>query len=187
MPRNTIVIGGTIVELASDEGRAFLVDAVRAAEGLITDQDLVELHGVSPPELQTLAKDLHFARALRAERDRRVRSGTAAREAASKFFVKSPKILDEIQSDGNANARHKIESIRELRQIAAPENASGPSQSDRFVITINIGDESLHYNKSIAIDPNDGVPEEPKLVNKRPKLPKRQPKLIISNEQDDER
>jgi hypothetical protein len=184
MPRNTIIIGGAIVELSSDEGRAFLVDAVRAAEGLITDSDLVELHGVSLPELQALAKDLHFARALRSMRDQRVRSGVAAREAASKFFVKSPRILDEIQSDATANARHKIESIRELRQIATPENASSPANSDRFVITINIGDESLHYNKSIAIDPNDG--EELKVVAK-PKLPKR-PKLIEANNgRDDER
>jgi hypothetical protein len=94
--------------------------------------------------------------------------------------VKSPGILDRIQSDETANARHKIESIRELRQIAAPENASGPSQSDRFVITINIGDSTTTYNKSIAIDPNDSPPEM-KLVAK-PKLPKR-PKLI---EADDE-
>jgi hypothetical protein len=183
--RGSITIAGAPIDLDSDVGRNFVTDACRSAEGLIQDKDLVEIYDVSPPELQALTKDSNFARALRTERDRRVRSGVAAREAAAKHFVKSPGILDRIQLDENANARHKIESIRELRQIAAPENASGPSQSDRFVITINLGGgESLHYNKSIAIDPNDGVPEEPKLVA-RPK--QRKPKLIVdNNERDDE-
>jgi hypothetical protein len=178
--RGSITIAGAPIDLDSDVGRNFVTDACRSAEGLIQDKDLVEIYDVSPPELQALTKDSNFARALRIERDRRVRSGTAAREAAAKHFVKSPGILDRIQLDENANARHKIESIRELRQIAAPENASGPSQSDRFVITINIGDESLKFDKSIAISADaDGVPEEPKRVAR----PKRQPKLI---EADDE-
>jgi hypothetical protein len=176
-----LTLRGIEVTLDSDIGRSFLVDAVRAAENLISDDELQEVYEVTTEYLQSLATNKFFARALRAERDRRVRSGTAAREAASKYFIKSPKILDEIQSDETANARHKIESIRELRQIAAPENASGPTQSDRFAITINIGDGGLRYNKSIAIDPNDG--EEPKLVE-RPK--KRQPKLIVANDEIDD-
>jgi hypothetical protein len=170
-----VILRGIEVALDSDIGRTFVVDVTRAAEGILTDADLCEIYEVSMEELGKLLKSKIFANAVRSERDRRVRSGTAAKEAASKYFIKSPKILDEIQSDETANARHKIESIRELRQIAAPENAGGTGQSDRFVITINIGDESLTYNKSIAIDPNDGVREEPKTVAK-PK--QRRPKLI---------
>jgi len=170
-----LTLRGVSVELTSDEGRRFVSDCVRAGENLISDAELAEIWEVSHEQLRTLATNKFFARAVRAESERRIRSGLAAKEAASKYFIKSPKILDDIQSDETSHHRSKVEAIRELRQIAAPENAGGPTQSDRFIITINIGDESLHFNKSRAIDA--GIPEEPKLVDKRPKTPK----LIVDN------
>jgi hypothetical protein len=177
---DTVILRGVAVELNSDVGRQFVVDCVRAAEGLITDKELAEIYEITPADWQNIAKDTALARAIRAERGRRVRSGTAAREAASRHFVKAPTILDKIMSDEQANARHRIEAIRELRQTAIPENQNVQSQGDRFVITINLGADCVEtYNKSIAINPND--PDE---------LPKstapEQPKLtVISN--DDER
>jgi hypothetical protein len=177
---DTVILRGVAVELDSDVGRQFVVDCVRAAEGLISDKELVEIYEISPADWQNIAKDMALARAIRAERDRRVLNGTAAREAASRHFVKAPTILDKIMSDEQANARHRIEAIRELRQTAIPENQNVQSQGDRFVITINLGADCVEtYNKSIAINPND--PDE---------LPKstapEQPKLtVISN--DDER
>jgi hypothetical protein len=86
----------------------------------------------------------------------------------------APGQLNKIMMDEKANPRHVIESVRELRMTALPENQSSPANSDRFSIVINIGDEKLTFDKSIAIDPNDGVPQEAT----KPKLPKRKPKLI---------
>ena len=59
--------------------------------------------------------------------------------------------------DAGASARHRIESARELRQIAANGPEAAPA-SDRFQITINLGADVLHFDKSIAIDANDVDP-----------------------------
>jgi hypothetical protein len=186
---STVILGGVPVALDSEAGHAFVVDAVRSAEGLICDKDLVEIYGVSPPELQALAKDGAFAKAVRNERDRRVRSGTAAREAASKHFVKAPGVLDQIMTDAQSNPRHKIEAIRELRQVALPESNAPTANEDKFTIVINLGADTETYTENRAI-----TPEQPKIIDNEttPKLverPKRgrPPKLTIVDEDSDER
>ena len=177
---DTVVLQGTQVELNSDIGRQFVVDCVRAAEGLITDNELVEIYEITPVDWQNIAKDAALGRAIRAERDRRVRSGVAAREMASKHFVKAPTILDRIMTDDQSNPRHRIEAIRELRQTAIPESPNAQSQSERFIIQINLGADVEVYNKSIKVDPNDVAPDEqPKLMAPQ------QPKLTVIS--DDEK
>ena len=88
---SNIVLGGVSVELTSDIGRQFVVDCTRAGEGLISDRELAEIYEISPADWQNIAKDAALGRAIRAERDRRVRNGTAAREAASQAFCQSPR------------------------------------------------------------------------------------------------
>ena len=63
-------------------------------------------------------------------------------------------MLGDILHDDGASPRHRIESARELRQIAANGPEAAPA-GDGFQIIINLGDEVLHFGKSIAIDPND--------------------------------
>jgi hypothetical protein len=181
-----VILRGIPTDLTSAVGHQFVVDCVRAAEGLITDKELVEIYEITPAEWHSIAKDVALGRAIRAERDRRVRNGVAAREAASRHFVKAPTILDKIMTDEQANARHRIEAIRELRQTALPENQNAPSQSDRFVIRIDLtagGGDVETYDQPIKIDANDSdAPKQQKLVE--------QPKLkAISNErfENDER
>jgi hypothetical protein len=173
----TLTLRGTPVELTSDVARAFITDAARAGEGVIDDTQLMESYELSIDDLKHIASIKKIQRAIVDERTRRVRNGTAARELASGYFVKAPGQLNRIMMDEKANPRHVIESVRELRMTAIPENQNTPANSERFSIVINIGDEKLTFDKSRAIDPNDGVPEEPKTVAK-PKLQKRQPKLI---------
>jgi hypothetical protein len=171
-----IVLGGVSIELNSDVGRQFVVDCTRAAEGLVTDKELVEKYEISPADWQNITKDTALIRAIQAERDRRVRSGTAARESAARHFVKAPTILDKIMSDEQANARHRIEAIRELRQTAVPENQNAQPQSDRFIITINLGADVEVYNKSIAINADDVAPDAKLTAAGRPKL------TVLSND-----
>jgi hypothetical protein len=88
-------------------------------------------------------------------------------------------VLDSILTNEQMSARNRIESARELRAISTPENQSNPAvQSERFHIVINMGSDTLTFDKSIAIDPNDSPPDEqPKLTAAR------QPKLVVlSNE-----
>jgi hypothetical protein len=176
-----ITLHGAPVELNSDVARQFVVDCTRAGEGLITDKELAEIYEISPADWQNIAKDAALGRAIRAERDRRVRTGIAAREAASKHFVRAPNILGAIMDNEQSNARHRIEAIRELRQTATPENQNSPAQSERFVIQINLGSDVEVYNKSIAVNPDDVAPDaQPKLTAPgRPKL------VVLSNDGSD--
>lgn len=178
---NTITLRGVQVELDSDLGRTFISDATRAAESVIDDAMLMEKWELSTEDLQVIANTKAIGRAIRNEREHRLRSGIATRELASKSYFKVPTVLDSILMSEQASPRHRIESARELRAISTPENQSNPTvQSERFHIVINLGSDVEVYNKSIAIDPNDSPPDA------QPKL-SRQPKLtIIANEGRDE-
>jgi len=163
---DVVILRSTPIDLTSDVGHAFVVDATRAAEGLLTDKELAEKYELSPADWQAITKDVALGHAIRAERERRVRSGTAVREAAAKHLIKGPGILDQIMSGSDSHPKHKIEAYKELRTTAAiGDGAEGRAESDRFVITIVLNsDESgagvvEHYNKSIAVNPNDTNPD----------------------------
>jgi hypothetical protein len=181
-----IILRGVPVDLDSAVGYAFVCDAVRSAEGLIDDAQLMETHELTAEDLRTLAANKTFARAVQAERNRRVRTGLAARESASGYFIKAPKVLDSIMMDEQANARHRIEAVRELRQTAIGSgDAERPMDTERFVIRIDLtagGGEVHHYDfdKPTKIETNDTPPEQPKLVGSE------RPKLVIDNEKSDE-
>src|SRR5262249_20624662 len=96
---------------SSDEKRRFVTDATRAAEGLLTDETLQEIYEITPVNWANTAKNTALMHAIRDERTRRVRNGVAAQEAACKYFIKAPKILDEIMTNEHSNARHKIEAV----------------------------------------------------------------------------
>jgi hypothetical protein len=146
------------IDLTSDIGRAFVVDATRAGEGLISDKELQEIYDLSPADWQNIVKDTALGRAIRAERDRRVRTGIAARESAAKHFVKAPGILDQIMTDAQSNARHKIDAIRELRATAAGSDGDGPaSQTEKFSIVINLGADRIERHEF------DVTPNKPQL------------------------
>jgi hypothetical protein len=173
---SNFVLGGVEVELSSDIGRQFVVDCTRAGEGLITDKELAEIYEISPADWQNIAKDAALGRAIRAERDRRVRNGVAAREAAQKHFVRAPNILSTIMDNEQSNARHRIEAIKELRQTAIPEQNNPATQSEMFHIVINLGSDTEVYNKSRKIGVEDVAPDaQPKLVA-RPRL------TVLSND-----
>jgi len=156
---DVISLRSTPIDLLSDIGRQFVTDATRAAEGLISDRELAEKYELSPVDWRNLTKDVALGHAVRAERERRVLNGTAARESAAKHFVKAPTILDQIMTDAQSNPRHKIEAIKELRATAAVGSPESRPDSERFIIKIDLsagGGEVTTYNKSIKIDVSDG-------------------------------
>lgn len=154
-----INLRSTPIDLTTDTGHAFVVDATRAAEGLITDKELAEKYELSPADWQAIVKDKALGHAIRAERERRVRNGTAVREAAAKHLVKGPGILDGIMSGADSHPKHKIDAYKELRATAVVgENSEGRS-GERFVIQINLGADTETYNKSFEINPNDTDPD----------------------------
>jgi hypothetical protein len=156
---DVIVLRSTPISLDSDIGHAFVVDATRAGEGLITDRELAEKYELSPADWQAITKDLALGRAIRAERERRLLTGVAVREAAARHFLKAPTILDQIMTDAQSNPKHKIEAIRELRQTAASDSTDRPAEASRFIIKIDLsaaGGPVETYDKAIKIDATDG-------------------------------
>ena len=89
-----------------------LSDCARNLEGLLSDRQLRETWGLDDDELVRLADNTPLLGAIKAERERRIRMGDAAREAAQRHFAKAPSILNEILqnetiSPGTASKRRK--------------------------------------------------------------------------------
>jgi hypothetical protein len=139
------------------ENHEFIADLSRYAEGLLSEQDVKKKHHFDDDTWARLGDDEALIEAIEAEKVRRIRNGSSARERAQQLFVTAPSVLGDILHDDDASARHRIESARELRQIAANGPEAAPA-SDRFQITINLGADVLHFDKSIAIDANDVDP-----------------------------
>ena len=136
------------------EDHEFITDCARYAEGVMSEQQVKKKYRFDDEKWGRLGEDDALVERIENEKIRRVRNGNAARERAQQIFITAPGVLGDILHDDSASPRHRIESARELRQIAANGPEAAPA-GDRFQITINLGDEVLHFDKSIAIDPND--------------------------------
>lgn len=127
------------IDLNSDVGHAFIQDATRAGEGLISDEELREKYELSPADWATICKDKNLGNKIRAERERRVRSGQAAREAAARHLVKGVGIVDGIMSSTESHPKHRLDAFRELRSTAAVGvDGEGRQDNSRFVIHIDM-------------------------------------------------
>ena len=116
---DVVLLSKAPIDLHSDTGHLFVVDCTRAGEGLLTDRELQEKYELSSADWQNITKDMALGRAVRAERERRMLDGTAARESAARYFVKAPTILAEIMESAASNPRHVIEAAKEIRAVAA--------------------------------------------------------------------
>src|SRR6476620_5687961 len=153
---------GDVVDLHGQPARLeedleFISDLARYAEGLFSEQDVKKKHHLSADTWERLGSNEVLIEKIEAEKVRRIRNGASAREKAQQLFVTAPGVLGNILHDDGASPRHRIESAKELRAIAANGPETTPA-SDRFQITINLGSDVLHFDKSIAIDANDVDP-----------------------------
>jgi hypothetical protein len=98
-----------------------------------------------------------------------VRTGQAVKEAAARHLIKGVGIVDQIMSSNDSHPKHKLEAFKELRNTAAVGADAEGRSGDRFVITIVMnsdepgGNVVEHYDKSIAVDPNDIDPNDIKI------------------------
>ena len=146
-----VILRGVTVALDSAVGQAFVIDCARNTEGLMPDSDVKNKWALTDKAWELLAGNSPLLHAVQAERERRVRSGDAAREAAQRHYAKAPTVLGNILTDEQVSPRHRIEAARELRQVAGdgPDTTSG--SGEKFVITINLGaDERLFFEHDIA-------------------------------------
>jgi hypothetical protein len=149
---NTVTLRGIKTDLGSAAGHAFTVDCCRAGEGLVSDDELRDKYELSQAEFQKISTNKALIRAIRAESQRRVNLGTAAREAAAQKFVKAPQVLDSIMSDSSANPRHRIDAAAQLRTTAlgGGDDRNTADTSEKFVISIHLGSDVERFEKTIA-------------------------------------
>ena len=135
----------------------FVSDLARYAEGLFSEQDVKKKHHLSADTWERLGNNEVLIEKIEAEKVRRIRNGSAKREKAQQLVVQAPDVLGGIMLDASASPKHRIDSAKALDAFAANGPEAAPA-SDRFQITINLGSDVLHFDKSIAIDANDVDP-----------------------------
>jgi hypothetical protein len=141
-----------------------ITDCCRFSEGLLTEQEVRKRWHLTDEDWERAGSDDALVRAIQDEKIRRVRNGSHAKEKAQKVFIKAPDVLDEILSDKSASPRHKIESSRELRAIAAVGPEARPTE-ERYSIVINLGeDHKLVIDKPIRPTAHDTEVIEQELI-----------------------
>ena len=135
----------------------FISDLARYAEGLLSEQAVKKKHHLAADTWERLGSNEVLIEKIEAEKVRRIRNGSAKREKAQQLVVQAPDVLGGIMLDASASPKHRIDSAKALDAFAANGPEAAPA-SDRFQITINLGSDVLHFDKSIAIDANDVDP-----------------------------
>lgn len=107
-----VALRGVPVALDTDVGQAFILDCARNVEGQITDDQIKKKYELSDADWERLAANLPLLRAVRAERERRILSGEAAKEAAQRHLAKAPGVLNGILVNEQISPRHRIEAAR---------------------------------------------------------------------------
>ena len=156
---------GEVVDLHGQPARLeddleFISDLARYAEGLFSEQDVKKKHHLSADTWERLGSNEVLIEKIEAEKVRRIRNGSAKREKAQQLVVQAPDVLGGIMLDASASPKHRIDSAKALDAFAATGPESAPA-GDRFVIQINLGEDTLKFSKSIIPDANDIDPYNP--------------------------
>ena len=147
----SVILRGASVSLIAEIGRAFVADCARHTEGLVPDSEIKNKWGLSDEDWGRLATNAPLLQVVRTERENRIANGDAAREAAQRYFANAPTVLGDILSNEQVSPRHRIEAARELRQVASEGPGIAPGAGEKFVITIDLGeDKKLVFEKDIS-------------------------------------
>jgi hypothetical protein len=154
---------GPPIDLDGDLGLELVVVCALFAENLMDESTIRKKYRFDDDTWAKLGGDEVLIKAVETERTRRIRDGSSARERAQILFAETPAVLGTILHGDDVNPRHRIESARELRAIAATGPEIAPA-ADRFIIRIDLtagGGDVLEFNKSTTIDVNDVDPHHP--------------------------
>jgi len=134
----SVVLRGVEIDLDSDIGTGFVVDCTRHVEDLISAEQLRAKYRLDEEAWRGLADNEPLQRAVARQKERRIRSGEAAKEKAQHLFLSAPGVLSDILNDSSASPRHRIEAARELRQTAAIGSEAATQTAERFSIRIDL-------------------------------------------------
>jgi hypothetical protein len=162
---------GRSIPIEDDE---FIENLARFADGTLSEAAVKAKYRLSKEEWAALGTNDTLVELVEACKLRRIRSGKTKNERAQIEVVDAPPILGSIMRDANASPRHRVDAIKTLDTLAANGPESAPA-TDRFVITINLGADTLRFDKSIAINPNDVDPNEASAMPRVPFVGKKTP------------
>jgi hypothetical protein len=148
-----------IKPISLEEDHSFVQDCCRFAEGILSEANMKRKYGFADAIWENLGSNGKLLAAVEDEKIRRVRTGQQKRERAQVLVVAAPDVMSKILLDDAQSPRHRIDAAASLDKFAANGPESAPA-SDRFVITINLGSDVLHFDKSIAVDVNDVDPND---------------------------
>src|SRR5262249_39634251 len=134
----------------------FITDCARFAEGNFSEAAMRRKYHLEEEAWTALGKDERLIEQVELEKTARIRSGAAKREKAQQLIIKGPEILDGIATNPKTNDRHTIDAIKTLDALADPGAQAARDDSDRVVVTINLGgDQKLVFDKAVKPTPND--------------------------------
>jgi hypothetical protein len=132
-----------------EENSEFVADCCRFSEGILSEANMKRKYGFANNVWENLGGNAAVLAAVEDEKIRRIRSGQQKREKSQKLIVTAPEILDGIMNDPGASPRHRVDAIK-TRDSFAANGPEGVPAADRFIIQINLGEDVLKFNKSIA-------------------------------------
>jgi hypothetical protein len=134
----SVVLRGVKIDFDTDIGNGFVIDCTRHVEELVSAEQLKAKYQLTEEAWRQLADNEPLQQAVERQKERRIRSGEAAREKAQHLFLTAPNVLSNILNDSTASPRHRIEAARELRQTAAIGSEAATPAAERFVIRIDL-------------------------------------------------
>jgi hypothetical protein len=140
-----------------EDNSEFISDCCRFAENIMSEAAVKKKYHFSDAEWERLGNDEKLIEAIELEKVRRIRTGQQKRERAQVLVVQAPDVLGGIMNDASASPRHRVDAIKTLDTFASNGPESAPA-ADRFQIVINLGSDTLRFDKSITPDPNDVDP-----------------------------
>jgi hypothetical protein len=158
---------GEVVDLkpvSLAENLEFIQDMCRYRESILEEKAIRKKYRLAESDWEKMGDDDNLVRAIEAEAARRVKDGSCKKERAQQLVTAAPAVLGNIMNDSSQSAKHRIDSAKVLNDFAAngPEAATAGT---RFLIQINMGADTLTFNKSIRplepgeIDPDDSGPD----------------------------
>src|SRR5262249_13494729 len=142
---DAVTLRGVRVPLNSDVGSAFTSDCARNRERIFSDDQIREKYEIIDDNAWTaITQNKALRRAITAECERSMLNGDSAKESAANIFTEAPAVLGKILNSESASPKHRIDAARELRATANVGAEKSTNDTDRVVITINLGgDEKL--------------------------------------------
>ena len=137
----------------------FVADCCRYSENIMTEAQVRKKWKFDDATWARLGENDVLVAAIELEKVRRIRSGQQKREKSQLLVTRAPDVMSNILLDSAASAKHRIDAAKVLDTFAANGPAGVPA-ADRFIIQINLGSDTLKFDKSIAIDANDVDPND---------------------------